>query len=172
MLSSFLYCSYRTSALHNTRLQITNQQQFTPSCMLRIQTNANKLHSDWNLQTKTQQIVQIMTAINRDFDCDHCRSDQSEKCCTIVLLSFLSWSHFLNLFIWRFKKVSPPHYSWTLLSRTSKIKLIYEKTVYFGVSTVDSSAQSILNLIPSKFHHGLSTCPEHLQFRYPQFMFI
>jgi len=64
MLSSFLYCPYRTSALHNTRLQITNQQQLTPSCMLRIQTNANRWHSDWNLQTKTRRIVQIITAIN------------------------------------------------------------------------------------------------------------
>jgi hypothetical protein len=49
-----------------------------------------------------------------------------------------------------------------LLSVTSKIELFPEKTVCFGFSTGNSSAQSILNLIPSSFHHGLSNCHDHI----------
>ena len=43
-----------------------------------------------------------------------------------------------------------------------KIELFSEKAVCFELSTGTSSAQSILNLIPSSFHHGLSARPEHL----------
>ena len=49
-----------------------------------------------------------------------------------------------------------------LLSGTSKIELFVEKTVCFDFSTGNLSAQSILNLIPSIFHHGLSTGHGHL----------
>ena len=49
-----------------------------------------------------------------------------------------------------------------LLSGTSKMALFSEKTVCFQLSTGNSSAQTILSLIPSNFHHGLSTCLEHI----------
>ena len=49
-----------------------------------------------------------------------------------------------------------------LLSGTSKIELFSEKTVCFDFSTGNSSAQSILNLKPSSFHHGLSKCHDHI----------
>ena len=38
-----------------------------------------------------------------------------------------------------------------------------EKTVCLGFSTGNSSAQSIIHLISSNVHHGLSARPEHLQ---------
>ena len=49
-----------------------------------------------------------------------------------------------------------------LLLGTSKMNLFSEKTVCFDFSTGNSSAQTILSLIPSNFHHGLSTCLEHI----------
>ena len=49
-----------------------------------------------------------------------------------------------------------------LLSGTLKIELNPEKTVCFDFSTGNSSAQTILSLVPSNFHHGLNTCLEHI----------
>ena len=49
-----------------------------------------------------------------------------------------------------------------LLSGTSKRELFSEKTVCFLISTGNPSAQSISNVSPSNFHHGLSTCPGHI----------
>ena len=49
-----------------------------------------------------------------------------------------------------------------LLSGTLKMGINPEKTVCFQLSTGNSSAQTILSLIPSNFHHGLSTCLEHI----------
>ena len=48
------------------------------------------------------------------------------------------------------------------LSRTQLLVFFLEKTACFHFSTGNSSAQSILNLIPSSFHHGLSKCHVHV----------
>ena len=54
------------------------------------------------------------------------------------------------------------HFNVFLLSRTSKIAFFSEKIVCFQLSRAKPSAQSISNASSLNFHHGLSTCPEHI----------